>query len=149
MKKTTFRFSAKTRLGGSVSNARHPAAGLPLRRRTSLTAKPINPKGKARLLRSFPFRASRHEQLLFLDLPAVRRQRIWERRIVLMNAALAMLATGKFSLRGTATVLDVSASQLSVWLRDFREHGAAGIMPPDRRRPAVVEACRLGVYLCP
>jgi hypothetical protein len=95
------------------------------------------------------FKVPQKHQAIFLDLPVVRLQLCWQRRVMLMQAATAMLQTGYFSLNATARVLDVSSSQLSVLLRAFETGGAAAIMPKARHRTAVVEACRLGIYLCP
>jgi hypothetical protein len=78
------------------------------------------------------FQIPKHKQGLVLNLPIVRRQMEWQRRVLILHSALALMATGKFSMRTASAALGISTSQICVWLKAYQERGADGLVPKYR-----------------
>jgi hypothetical protein len=76
----------------------------------------------------FKVRLPVSQQLLFLNLPAVRRHIEWRERISQVMAAKALIATGHFSANTASSVVGMSQSSLSKWLIKFEEYGEKGLM---------------------
>ena len=91
------------------------------------------------------FRIAPQHQILLMRFPAVRAEMEFCRRVPLVHAALALMMTGRFSLRAAAGVLGISASVLCVWLQKFQSEGAEGLRP--KLRPSARAACRLDIFL--
>jgi hypothetical protein len=96
------------------------------------------------------FRAPRSVASILLQFPAVRAHMVWRERVVLVCAAKAMMAGGKFSLRTAAAALGLSVSQLCLWLQTHAASGDDGLRPKPRRTgKRHGDACKLQIFFCP
>lgn len=130
-------------------NARRPAAPAPAQKHVQPARAGRVPLRKRRRSRKVLFRVPSRTQALLLNFPVVRDQMAFIYRISQVRAALALLATGYFSLRTAARALDLPPSQLCIWLRGYRERGADALRPVRRGRAARrAETCRLDIFFC-
>jgi hypothetical protein len=130
-------------------NARRPAAPAPAQKHVQPARAGRVPLRKRRRSKKIHFHVPSRTQALLLNFPVVRDEMVFIYRLSQLRAALALLATGKFSMRTAADALDLLPSQLCVWLRGWRERGADALRPVRRGRAARrVETCRLDVFFC-
>jgi hypothetical protein len=101
------------------ADAVHKASG-PL----SQAGRPFDHRGQK--IRSFRVRLPVAEQLLFLNLPVVRRELAWRERVGIVKAALVLIGAG-YSLNAAGPLVGMSPSSLSAWLRKYNEFGEDGL----------------------
>lgn len=109
---------------------------------------PPKPRGSAAPVWSARFSLPRNQQLLAVRLPEVRRQLLWQSRIVMVRAAWAMIESRFCSLNAAAQIFGISASGLCVALQKFHAEGDEGLMPKFSNARSAT-ACQLSFYLRP
>lgn len=102
------------------------------------------PPPPQRKLRTVRFNLRNTDQFAFLDLPEVRYWLLWHRRVLIVNAAAAMLDGKVCSLNMAARLLSATPSSLCVWLQRFRAGGNEAL---KFKSPFAATGCRLSVYL--
>ncbi|MGA2871240.1 MAG: hypothetical protein ABSF34_19020, partial [Verrucomicrobiota bacterium] len=68
------------------------------------------------------------EQLLFLNLPAIRRHIAWRERVCVVRAAQTLIASGLYSQNTAAPAVGMTQGVLSKWLRRLKEFGEEGLL---------------------
>lgn len=83
-----------------------------------------------------------------LSLPECRRHLIWQRRVIIVSAASAMLDARLCSLNRAAKMLGVAPSWLCPMLRRFRDGGEAALVPVlPGKSTRLATACRLTFFI--
>jgi hypothetical protein len=85
-------------------------------------------------------------QFLLLDVPEVRRAFLFERRVVIVHTARALVESGCLSLNAAAKLLDVPASWLCVMLQKYRDGGDESLLPKFGT-PGKTTACRISFFV--
>ena len=68
------------------------------------------------------------EQLLFLNLPAIRRHIAWRERVCVVRAAQTLIASGLYSQNTAAPAVGMTQAVLSKWIRRLEEFGEEGLL---------------------
>ena len=95
------------------------------------------------------FDLPRHHQYLVLNFPEVRAHLEWTRRKLVVQAARALMADGKLSLRRAAGALNIAPVTLWQWLANFENHGEAGLKTRPKGHRFQSQHCTMKLYLKP
>jgi len=132
MKKRHHKFRTSKRIEATQNDtsASKPARGCPRAGSLISNSFPLRPLGSG--IRKFHIRLPLSQQLLFLNLPGVRRHIAWRERVAVIRAAERVINGCNLSLNVAARVLDMCPSTLSTWLGRYREHGEVGLLECQR-----------------
>ncbi|MEI9863608.1 MAG: hypothetical protein WDN00_03440 [Limisphaerales bacterium] len=118
---------------------------LPFRKLRNAHRENARDRSTGKSLWSFIYRA--RQQILVLSLPEVSRHLIFQRRVLIVRAATALISAG-LGHNLAAQVLNFPASTLCTLLKTFRERGEIGLLPQlKHKRAGSLNACKLEVWL--
>jgi len=109
---------SKAQLHPGGPNAVHATGPL------SQAGRPFDKRGQK--IRSFKVRLPVASQLLFLSLPAIRRELAHRERVGIIRGAKVLIEAG-YSLNSAAPLVGMSPASLCAWLRRFNEFGEDGL----------------------
>jgi len=85
-------------------------------------------------------------QFLLLDVPEIRRAFLFERRVLIVRVARALVDGNICSLNSAAKLLDVPASSLCVMLQKYRAGGDESLLLKIGK-PGAATSCRLSFFI--
>ena len=90
---------------------------------------PVNRGSRAMRRRSIRFTMPTSWQFLLLEVPAVRRAFLFERRLLIVNAARALVESHVLSLNAAARLFGIAPSILCVLIQRHRAGGDESLLP--------------------
>jgi len=107
---------------------------------------PSHRGSRAMRRRSVRFAMPTPWQFLLLDAPEIRRAFLFERRVLIVRVARALVDGNICSLNSAAKLLDVPASSLCVMLQKYRAGGDESLLPKIGK-PGTATSCRLSFFI--